>query len=231
MFFNKLIVSEKKMSLETHEYEGYNIKILLDPDPENPREMFDQLGTILYVSSRYELGDERVSAEEIEEITKRDDVYWLPVFAYIHSCVVLSTGAFNDPWDSGQSGIIYVEKSKVAEDYGNHPYTDEDILARLKGEVEEYSTYLGGGVVGFVIEKDGEEYDSCCGFYSINDALDAAKAAIPEGGYPKTLDMLLREMNKALSEMPGEEIVRVCNSIMTKQHRYTEDGAIEEISQ
>lgn len=215
--------------IETHEYEEYTIKILPDQDPENPREMFDQLGTILYVSSRYKLGDERVSVEEIEEITKRDDVYWLPVFAYIHSGIMLSTGAFGDPWDSGQSGIIYVEKFKVAEEYGN--LTDENILARLKGEVEEYSTYLEGGVVGFVIEKYGKKHDSCWGFYSIKDALDAAKEAVSEGGYPKTLDVLLKEMNETLSEMPGDEIVRICNSIMTKQHRYVEDDVVEEISQ
>ena len=35
----------------------------------------------------------------------------------------------------------------------------------LKGEVQTFDDYLQGNVFGYVVEKDGEEIDSCWGFY------------------------------------------------------------------
>jgi hypothetical protein len=44
--------------------------------------------------------------------------------------------------------------------------------------VEEFSTYLSGGVVGYQVERNGEHVDSCYGFYSVEDALEEAKGVI-----------------------------------------------------
>lgn len=171
--------------IESREIKGHRVQVVPDYDAENPREVFDQLGTILYLkSSRYTLGDEGVTIGEIEETASRDDVYYLPVFAYIHSGIVLNTGGFGDPWDSGQSGIIYVEKAKVNAEYEGMAYTDEDILKRLSAEVEEYSAYLSGCVYGFQVlascDKCGhdEVSDSGYGFYSVEDAFTAAEEAL-----------------------------------------------------
>lgn len=35
----------------------------------------------------------------------------------------------------------------------------------MVGEVQVYDYYICGDVYGFVIEKDGEQIDSCWGFY------------------------------------------------------------------
>jgi hypothetical protein len=43
-----------------------------------------------------------------------------------------------------------------------------------KPEVKEFSAYLSGEVYGYVIDDDG---DSCWGFYSVEDAIEAAKEA------------------------------------------------------
>jgi hypothetical protein len=171
--------------IESREIKGHRVNVIPDEHAENPREAFDQLGTILYLkSSRYTLGDEGVTIGEIEETASRNDVYYLPVFAHIHGSIVLNTGGFGDPWDSGQSGIIYVEKAKVEKEYQGHSYTEETILARLKAEVEEHSAYLSGCVYGFQVlaacDKCGHEgvSDSCYGFYSIEDAFTAAEEAL-----------------------------------------------------
>jgi len=142
------------------------VKIFVDEEPLNPRTDWEPLGTILYTSSRYTLGDKRVSSEEIEEIIADVNNVYLPVYAYIHGGIALSTGGFNDPWDSGQCGIIYISKEKIAKEYGDAtPATVEKVLGYLKGEVETFSKYLKGEVYGYVIEEEGEEPESCWGFF------------------------------------------------------------------
>lgn len=47
----------------------------------------------------------------------------------------------------------------------------------LKSEVETYDQYLTGDVYGYVIEdKEGEELDSCWGFYGEEYCLEEAKS-------------------------------------------------------
>jgi hypothetical protein len=157
---------------------GYTIKVFIDEDPTNPRKDFDHLGKILYVSLQHELGDEKVNQEVIEDILQRDDIIALPVYAYIHSGVALSTTPFSCRWDSGQSGIIYCELPTAQDEY---PELSEDELKNqifeiFKAEVEEYSKYLSGEVYGFVItEPTGINEHFCCGFYSLDDCISDAK--------------------------------------------------------
>jgi hypothetical protein len=161
------------------EHLGYTIKVFTDEDPTNPRKDFDHLGKILYVSSRYELGDEQKDTDTIQEIAERNDVIALPVYAYIHSGVVLGTSEFSCRWDSGQSGIIYCEVEDAKKEYPNLEDAEFDkvVRERLKAEVEEFSKYLSGEVYGFVItEPTGIQEHSCWGFYSLDDCIADAKA-------------------------------------------------------
>ena len=105
----------------------------------------------------------------------------LPLYLYDHSGLSISTGSFSCPWDSGQVGFIYVSRALAAEEYGAktfpelrykddevHEFQSLDELAEyyLTGEVETYDQYLRGDVYGFVLRgEDGEEEDSCWGFY------------------------------------------------------------------
>jgi hypothetical protein len=150
----------------------YRYEIEQDQDAQSPRE-FDNLGTIIYCKgSRYILGDEALTREEMDKIAARKDVICLPVYAYIHSGTVLNTTGFSCPWDSGQSGFIYVEKSKVKEEFRKSRITavvQKKAEDCLRGEVEEFSKYLSGEVYGYrVFEKDesGEEteVDACWGY-------------------------------------------------------------------
>jgi hypothetical protein len=116
------------------------IRISYDDDPPNPRTDWDNLGTMLYVSRRYVLGDKEVSRDEIQEITERDDVIWIPVYAFVHGSIALSANASlcTCPWDSGQCGIIYVEKDKAKAEWAED-YSEERVREVLKGEVKTYS--------------------------------------------------------------------------------------------
>jgi hypothetical protein len=167
-------------AVETIDHNGHTIKILPDEDPINPRKEFDHLGKMLYTSTRYLLGDERVDGTAIEEIMERDDVIFMPVFAYIHSGVVLTASdenPFTCRFDSGQCGIIYCTHEDALEAFqGALMGHDLEVHVReaFKAEVKEFSAYLSGEVYGYVIDDDG---DSCWGFYSVEDAIEAAKGA------------------------------------------------------
>jgi hypothetical protein len=151
------------------------VKIFLDFDPESPRS-WDNLGEILYKkNSRYVLGDRELEIEDLHNAENDNDYIILPVYAYIHSTTVLNTTGFSCPWDSGQCGVIRVSKAKVLKEYGWKRLSKkriEKIKGYLKNEIEIYSQYLQGAVYGFVMEDlEGNEIDSCWGFYESPEAL------------------------------------------------------------
>lgn len=158
---------------------GCSVKVYRDESPENPREAFDNLGTILYKDgSRYLLGDETAYQEEMETLSNNPDYISLPVYVYIHSGIAMNTNGFSCPWDSGQSGIIYVSKEEVRKVYGVKAITKsvrEKVENVLRSEIKEFSAYLNGDVYGYVVEN-GDEKESCWGFYEIEDCLEEARS-------------------------------------------------------
>ena len=158
-----------------------NYEIIQDLYPTSTRENSD-IGTIAYVSRRYMLGDNQVSNNELELIMNNKDNIVLPVYAYIHSGIMLNTTGFSCPWDSGQSGCIYVSKAKAREAFGVKRITSKVlnlIYSVLKAEVEEFSMYLNGEVYGYIIkDNNGNTIESCYGFIGEDAAKEEAEATI-----------------------------------------------------
>lgn len=153
-------------AIETIQYKGHTIELIQDEDAESPRE-WDNVGEILYTSTRYNLGDRRTTKEKIDEIIKRDDVIYLPVYAYIHSGTRLNTTGFHCPWDSGQCGIIWCTKAKAVEEWGKKRCTKAVIKKAedyMRGEINTLDQYFNGEVVGYVVEGPLCD-DSCWGFF------------------------------------------------------------------
>jgi len=178
------------MLVKTIQHNGLQVEIHTDDSPESPRTSYDNVGTILYTSSRYALGDKQVDAEEIREITKRKDVVWLPVYAYIHSGTTISTTPFSCAWDSGQCGIIYVEKDKIFAEWHQTRLTKklrEKVKRVLAGEIETYDQFLRGDIYGYEVKRVthcaacgvGEEeiLEACWGFYGEEYCEEEALAA------------------------------------------------------
>jgi len=163
------------------EYKNYNIRIEQDESPDSPRN-WDNLGTMYFLHSRYSLGDKHnFSASEINQIGNDPDYIALPVYMYDHSGITISTSPFSCPWDSGQLGIIAVSKEKVRKEYTWKVFNKnriETIKNYLKSEVDTYDQYLRGEVFGFIIEKDGENIDSCWGFYGHDYCEQEAKSIV-----------------------------------------------------
>ena len=91
----------------------------------------------------------------------------LPLYLMDHSGLAMQTTSFNDPWDSGQVGWIYVSKEDALKEFGGEKMTGairkkaEDLM---RSEVAAYDSYLRGECYGFELYKNGELSDSCWGF-------------------------------------------------------------------
>lgn len=186
----------------------YELKVLRDEDPCNPREEFDHVGTMVCFHKRYSLGDKNhpfKSCDFSSWLELRDAIIdgcseakgkecvILPIYMYDHSGITVSTTPFGDPWDSGQIGYIYASGPKICENWlikdGVIP---AEILVKteeiLQAEVEEYDQYLRGDVWGYNIVKKcacaecGHEHedhiDSCWGFYGEDDCRAEGQAAL-----------------------------------------------------
>jgi hypothetical protein len=193
------------------DYKGFEIKIIQDQHPQDPRE-WDNLGTMACFHGRYQLGDPTPDSKETVDQNIREGSYlYMPVYLYDHSGITVSTEPFSCPWDSGQIGWIYVSYERIEKEYGWKLYQPgeikslenrikaemgwevitqsrrdtlaemiqseitekaltterrEQIKAYLKGEVRTYDQFLTGEVYGYqIIHPNGEELDSCCGYY------------------------------------------------------------------
>ena len=181
--------------IQVEEVEGYKIEIYPDLDPEDPRGWrgWDNLGTMACLHKRYDLGDKEHDLADvmpdldatIERFRELDTAVFLPIYMYDHSGIALSTSneyPFNDRWDAGQVGWIYVTKEKVRKEWKVKRISKEllqTVEKLLTCEVEVYNRYVQGDVCGFVVtDAEGKVYDSCWGFYGIDEAVAAAKAAV-----------------------------------------------------
>lgn len=159
---------EKPIHEETRH--GLTIKIYRDDDPLNPRTEWDNLGTMACFHRRYNLGDKHEFSNDDELVeflkTNAKKIIALPLYLYDHSGLSISTGSFNDPWDSGQVGYIYVTYETIKKEYGKvTKKTKTQALSVLEGEVKIYSAYLEGSVYGYVIEDTaGNNLDSVWGY-------------------------------------------------------------------
>lgn len=177
---------------ESIDYKGMSIKIYYDEDPDSPRE-WDNLGTIYSNNRNYNLDNHDIDEllDEDGELNEKElskHFIWLPVYAYEHSGITVSTGhgyPYNDGWDSGLFGIIAVSKERVRKEYGWKKITEERrkrIEKYLDGEIEVLDMYFTGEVYGYVAEDEEENHiESCWGFFGdggLEEAIREAKGAI-----------------------------------------------------
>lgn len=125
----------------------------------------------------------------LQALQESDLIYIKAIHLYDHSGITVSTSnayPYNDRWDSGTVGFIYVTKKKLFEECIG--MAEEDWKERadkyIEGEMETYDQYLRGDVYGFTLTKtvvqqekcphcgevireyeEEEEDDSCWGFY------------------------------------------------------------------
>ena len=148
---------------------GFRVAVEYDSHPESPRE-WDNLGTVVLVDRcRYNFGDEAADQDELRRIGLDDELLKLPIYLYDHSGITINTTGFSCPWDSGMVGIIYMTKQTAIENWGKKIVTKDvrdKAMACLRAEIECLDQYLTGRVYGYrVYDPEGDELDSCWGFY------------------------------------------------------------------
>lgn len=179
------------MIIESIEYRGYEIDVLLDECPENPITEWDGNLEFCCWHSRYDLGNSKRFGENLEgpedcqEYAKNTRSILLPLYIYDHSGIALSLGQeypFNCKWDSGQLGYILIDREWLKEHFGKRYFTQgirTRLLKTAEANVKLYNSYLSGSVYGYCIEQ---LEDSCYGFYGHDrrksGLLDDAQSAI-----------------------------------------------------
>lgn len=118
---------------------------------------------------------QQIQAKNQELMSEIEKAYVvLPVYLLDHSGLSVSTHSFNDPWDSGQTGIIFASLDKVREEYGV-----ENVTPEIRSKAEDLLR--------------GEVVDSCWGFTGAFDkACEDIADYLPDG---------CRGMIKDLSEV------------------------------
>jgi len=168
-------------TVETIDYKGYTIDIAIDEDPQNPREN-DNLDTMICFNKRYFLGDKHDYKKEdfntwdelkAQIIKDHNPIVINPLYIYDHSGISISMSheyPYNDKWDSSMVGFIFVSRKAALENWQmgkhtNNRYLIPKVEKYLKASIEEYDLYIRGDCYGYSIKKDGEEVDSCWGYF------------------------------------------------------------------
>jgi hypothetical protein len=93
----------------------------------------------------------------------------------------MSCSPFSCPWDSGQVGYIYITREKIRSEYSAKRISKkllERVRGYLVGEVKTYDMYLTGDVYGYTVEdSEGNDVDSCWGFFGMEDVKEQATSA------------------------------------------------------
>ena len=169
-------------------------EILYDEHADDPRSWYDHIGKMVCMHERYKLGDEQLNSNDFDcweqvgnyLMEERDAKVILPLYLYDHSGITMSTGSFNDRWDSGQVGFIYVDRATCVKEFGEK-FSVNKIEEILKDEVKEYDYFLRGEVYWYrlfekqkyvekcphcheIINEEDEyiEIDSCGGFFGLD---------------------------------------------------------------
>jgi hypothetical protein len=176
-------------ALETTTYKNLTIEIYSDISSENPIKFWDTLGEYVCWHQRYDLGNSSrfKTPEEVVSYAKRTNSLLFPLYMYDHSGISLSLSnsnyPFNDKWDAGQVGFVLVDRNKALKFFSKKKFTTQlkqKIEMVIAGEIETYNQFLAGDVYGYVISKDGEEIDSCWGYYGQDYCLSEAKACVDD---------------------------------------------------
>lgn len=142
-----------------------------------------------------------------EAIRRCSDIVAFPLYLYDHSGITIrmSSGGnpFHCPWDSGMVGFIFMTKAMILENWMKPatarltPALKEQARDLMKAETETYDMYLTGDVYGYVVERlepvdpddedadlidederEGEDVDSCWGFYGLQDTIEEARSIL-----------------------------------------------------
>lgn len=167
---------------ETKTIGKYQIEVIRDEYADSPDAYGNDDAFVVYDHRQFYVArkgfDPREIWEHLQTGKKLYNGYFIfPLYAYIHSGVVLSVGDHNFPdarWDVSMTGFVLVKRTKGM-------YTSDKAFKLAESITKEWNTYLCGDVWGFKITDttDDDEVDSCWGFYGeMEDCLKEAESTV-----------------------------------------------------
>lgn len=153
----------------TEKYKGLTINIFQDDTYDSPDDWGNTDAFIVHDHRDFTIERKGFNPSEIFEALQEnpnklfDGYRVFPLYAYIHSGIALSLGRNQYPftcrWDTSFAGFVLVKHEKGM-------YTPKQARRIAEGLIETWNEYLSGNVYGFVVENsEGEQLDSCWGFY------------------------------------------------------------------
>ena len=153
---------------KTYKQTGMRVIKTIDEYPTNPRELNDNLTTMICHHRNYFLGDVKESEKftgynSLKELKQAlveyygEMAYIKPLSLYDHSTQSLAIGEPTDRWDSGYVGFIFVTKEQ-ARKWFNVKRITKSILEKIEklaqSEVEEYNkVWLLGEVYNLELKR------------------------------------------------------------------------------
>ena len=147
---------------------GMRVTKTVDEYPSNPRELNDNLTTMICHCRNYSLGDVKESEQftgynSLKELKQALEGYYgemayiKPLSLYDHSIQTLAIGEPTDMWDSGYVGFIFVTKEQARKWFNVKRITKaviEKIEKLAQSEVEEYNkVWLWGEIYVLSLER------------------------------------------------------------------------------
>jgi hypothetical protein len=174
---------------------NYLIEVDYDDSPRNPRED-DNITTMICFHKRYDLGDKHDLKssqfdswnEVIDYINENYKVLTSKfLHLYDHSGITISTSSFNDRFDSGIVGIVFIDEKSCKSMMGEVITDEEKLSSIIEAEVKTYDTYIRGEVYGYRVYKidtcnlgheHKEEVESCWGYYGEDECMQEAESIV-----------------------------------------------------
>lgn len=157
----------------------WELKISYDEFTDSPRE-WDNLGQICvskscrYCNNEYEDTDSLSWYKESDDLNtlERKGYIVLPLSVYDHSGVSIYIGGKCDAWDSSRIGWYIVSREKIRKEYSVKrisPKLLEKVKNIMVNEIKTFNAYINGEVYEYSLLHNGDEVDSCGGFYDDTD--------------------------------------------------------------
>ena len=232
---------ETPFKMVNNKGEEFTLEVKQDEYPENPRE-WDNVCTMVCWHRSYNLGDKHnydnsdeffeyilhkicgIKCKDFDELSTRekyklacenDELYIQELNLYDHSGISISTSngyPYNDRWDAGCVGFIYVTKEKALKEWGGIPEKDES------GEFIKIPHEHPDGSVSYSIKYTPitEENWKECAEYHINNEVETYDQYLRCDVYGFTLTKKVLKQDKCphcgeiIREYEEDEFVDSC---------------------
>ena len=116
-----------------------------DSDSLNPRQDYECFSTFYIAPNRYFSGDKPINelTSDLASLSESDYLK-LPIYAYVHSAIALSTTSFSDDFDSGLAGFAICTRQNMADLGYSTPDWRTRAEAVIQDELATYQQYLNG---------------------------------------------------------------------------------------